>query len=111
MVVVAKVMVQGVLVEVDCVGVVSGSISGSFVVVLVLEDFGLVLCSSWRMALCCCNKRGNFLGRFNLILVAGNILVAGGARLFGIVIWWGFLDFLGFFYFLELMEEVGVLLW
>ena len=112
MVVVAKVMVQGVLVEVDCVGVVSGSISGGFVVVVVvLEGFGLVLCSSWRMALCCCNKRGNFLGRFNLILVAGNILVAVGACLFGIVIWWGFLDFLDLFYFLELMEEVGVLLW
>ena len=46
-----------------------------------------------------------------LILVAGNILVAVGACLFGIVIWWGFLDFLDFFYFLELMEEVGVLLW
>ena len=52
MVVVEKVMVQGVLVEVDCVGVVSGSIRGGFVVVVVLEGFGLVLCSSWRMALC-----------------------------------------------------------
>ena len=46
-----------------------------------------------------------------LILVAGNILVAVGACLFGIVIWWEFLDFLDFFYFLELTEEVRVLLW
>ena len=43
-VVVATVMMQGVLVEVDCVGVVFGSSSGCFVVV-VLEGFGLVLLS------------------------------------------------------------------
>ena len=35
--------VEGVLVEVYCVGVISGSNSGSFVVVVVLEDFALVL--------------------------------------------------------------------
>ena len=34
---------EGVLVEVYCVGVVSGSNSVSFVVVVVLEDFALVL--------------------------------------------------------------------
>ena len=43
--VVATVMMQGVLVEVDCVGVVFGSRSGCFVVVVVLEGFGLVLLS------------------------------------------------------------------
>lgn len=42
-VVVATVMVQGVLVEVDCVGVVSQWRSGSFVVLVALENFGLVL--------------------------------------------------------------------
>ena len=42
--VVATVIMQGVLVEVDCVGVVFGSSSGCFVVV-VLEGFGLVLLS------------------------------------------------------------------
>ena len=53
--VVATKMVQGVLVEVNCVGVVSGLSGGSFVVVVVvaLEGFGLVLWSSWRMALWC----------------------------------------------------------
>ena len=39
-------IVQGVLVEVDCVGVVSGSSSGGFVVLIALEDFGLVSWSS-----------------------------------------------------------------
>ena len=58
--VVATVMVQGVLVEVDCVGVVSGSSSGCFVVVVALEGFGLVLSSSWRMALWCWNEMGTF---------------------------------------------------
>ena len=42
---VATVMMQGVLVEVDCVGVVFGSSIGCFVVVVVLEGFGLVLLS------------------------------------------------------------------
>ena len=45
-VVVATVMLQGVLVEVDCVGVFSGSSSEGFVVVVGLEDLGLVLWSS-----------------------------------------------------------------
>ena len=45
--VVATVMLQGVLVEVDCVGVFSGSRTGGFVVVVALEDLGLVLWSSW----------------------------------------------------------------
>ena len=45
--VVATVMLQGVLVEVDFVGVFSGSSSEGFVVVVALEDLGLVLWSSW----------------------------------------------------------------
>ena len=55
-VVVATVMVQGVLVKVDCLGVVSESSSGGFVVVA-LEDLGLVLWSSSSMALWCWNER------------------------------------------------------
>ena len=51
--VLVTVMVQGVLVEVNYVGVVCGSSSGDFVVVVALEDFGLVLWSCWRMALWC----------------------------------------------------------
>ena len=50
--------------EVDCVGVVSKSSSGSFVVVVVLEDFVLLLWSSWRMVSWCWNERGNFFGTF-----------------------------------------------
>ena len=53
--IVVTVIVQGKLVEVDCVGVVSQSSSGGFLVVVVLEDFGLVLWSSWRMVLWCWN--------------------------------------------------------
>ena len=52
-VVLATVIVQGVLVEVSYVGVVCGSSSGDFVVVVALEDFGLLLCSCCRMALWC----------------------------------------------------------
>ena len=52
-VVVVTVIVQGVLMEVDCVGVVSGSSSGGFVVLIALEDFGLVSWSSSRMAFWC----------------------------------------------------------
>ena len=59
---------EGVLVEVYCVGVVSGSNSVSFVVVVVLEDFALVLWCSSRMALWCWNERGNLLRA-----VAGNM--------------------------------------
>ena len=61
MVVVVTVMVQRVLVEDDCVGLVSGSSCGGFVVVVVLEDFELVLWSSWRMNLWCWNEREDFL--------------------------------------------------
>ena len=43
--------------------------------------------------------------------VVGNIFVAVGACVFGIVIWSGFLDFLDFLVYLELLEEVGVLVW
>lgn len=39
--------------EVNYVGVVCGSGSGDFVVVVALEDFGLLLCSCCRMALWC----------------------------------------------------------
>ena len=39
--------------EVDCVGVVSGSSSGGFVVLIALEDFGLVSWSSSKMAFWC----------------------------------------------------------
>ena len=93
--------------EVDCVEVVSESSSGGFVVVVVvvLEDFGLVLCSSWRMVLWCSD---DFLRRFGLMLVAGNIFVAVGGCLFGIVIKCGFLNILDF---LEFLEELGVLVW
>ena len=59
-VVVATVILEGVLVEVDCVGVVPKLSSGIFVVVVVLENFGLVLWSSWRMALWCWNGRRTF---------------------------------------------------
>ena len=50
MVVVATVTLQEILVEVDGMGVVSESSSMGFVVVVV-EGFGLVLWSGWRMAL------------------------------------------------------------
>ena len=39
---------------------------------------------------------GDFLERFSLMSVAGNMLVAVGARLFGMVIRKGFFDFLIF---------------
>ena len=44
------------LVEVGCVGVVSESSGGCFVVVVVLEDFEVVLWCGWRMALRCWNE-------------------------------------------------------
>ena len=80
----ATVIEEGVLVEVDCLGVISEFSGGGSVVVVVLEDFGLVLWSSWRMALWCWNGRRNFLRRFSLKPVAGNMFV--GACLFGIMI-------------------------
>ena len=49
----------GMLVEVGCVGVVFESSGGGFVVV-VLEEFGVVLWCSWMMALWCWNERGTF---------------------------------------------------
>ena len=51
------------LVEVDCVGVVSESSGGGFVVVVMLEDFGVVLWHGWRTALWCWNESGDFLRR------------------------------------------------
>ena len=51
---------------------------------------------------------GDFLERFSLMSVAENMLVAVGACLFGMVIRKGFFYF---FDFLELMEEVRVLVW
>ena len=86
-VVVVTVMVQAVLVEDDCVGVVSGWSSGVFMVMIALEGFGLVLWSSWRLNLWCWDKRGDILQRFSLMSVAGNMLMAVGVCLFGIVIW------------------------
>ena len=50
--------------------VISGLSGGGFVVVVVWEDFGLVLWSGWRMALWCWNGRGDFLRRFSLKSVA-----------------------------------------
>ena len=93
--------------EADCVGVVSESSSGGFavVVVVVLEDFGLVLWSSWRMVLW---RSDDFFRCFSLMLVAGNIFVAVGGCLFGIVIKCRFLNILDF---LEFLEEPGVLVW
>ena len=95
--------------EADCVGVVSESSSGGFavVVVVVLEDFGLVLWSSWRMVLWCWNQREEFLRCFSLMSVAENMFVIVGECLFGIVIQCKFLDALDF---LELLE-VRLLVW
>ena len=75
----------GMLVEVGCVGVIFESSGGSFVVV-VLKDFRVMLWCSWRIALWCWNERGDFLQRFSLISVAGNMYVVAGAFLFGMVI-------------------------
>ena len=44
------------------------------------------------------------MGRFSLKFVAGNMLVAEGACLFGMVMRSGFLYFFYFFDFLELLE-------
>ena len=65
---------------------VSESSGGAFVVVVVLEDFGVVLWCGWRMILWCWNERGDFLQHFSLMSVAGNMYVVAGAFLFGIVI-------------------------
>ena len=95
--------------EADCVGVVSESSSGGFVVVMVvLEDFWLVLWSSWMMILWCWNQREEFLRCFSLMSVVGNMFVIAGECLFGIVIQCKFLDGLDF---LELLEEVRLLVW
>ena len=45
------------------------------------------------------------------MLVAGNMLVAVGVCLFEMVIQWRFLNFLDLCDFLELMQEVKVLVW
>ena len=52
-----------ILVEFGCVGVVFESSGRGFVVVVVVveEDFGVVLWCGWRMALWCWNERGDFL--------------------------------------------------
>ena len=55
-------------------------------VVVVLEDFGVVLWCGWRVALWCWNERGDFLQHFSLMLVTRNMYVVAGALLFGIVI-------------------------
>ena len=51
------------------------------------------------------------MGRFSLLVVVGSILVVEGACLVGIVIRRRFLEIFYFFDFLELMKEVGVLVW
>ena len=100
-------MVQEMLVE-----VVSGSSSGSFLVAVVLLDgLGLVPWSGWRVIFWCWNERRFFLGRFSLKSVEGNMLVAEGACLFGMVIQLGVLDLFDFFDFLQLMEEIETLVW
>ena len=63
------------------------------------------------MACWCWNGRRDFLGHFSLLVVVGSILVVEGACLVGIVIRWRFLEIFYFFDFLELMKEVGVLVW
>ena len=62
----------GMLVEVGCVGVVFESSGGGFVLV-VLEDFGVLLWCGCRMALWCWNETGDFLRCFSMITVAGNM--------------------------------------
>ena len=100
-------MVQEMLVE-----IVSGSSSGSFLVAVVLLDgFGLVPWSGWRVIFWCWNERRCFLGRFSLKSVEGNMLVAEGACLFRMVIRLGVLDLFDFFDFLQLMEEMETLVW
>ena len=47
----------GMLVEVDCVGVLFESSGGGFVVVMLVE-FWVVLWCGWRMALWCWNESG-----------------------------------------------------
>ena len=68
-------------------GVVSESSIRRFLMIVAVEDFGLVLLYSWKMVLWCWNERGSFLVRFILILVVGNILDAIGACLLEILIW------------------------
>ena len=54
---------------------------------------------------------GYFLGHFSLKSVAGNMSMAKGACLFGMMIWSGMLDFFDFFNFLELMQKVVLVWW
>ena len=54
---------------------------------------------------------GYFLGHFSLKSVAGNMSMAKGACLFGMMIPSGMLDFFDFFNFLELMQKVVLVWW
>ena len=54
---------------------------------------------------------GYFLGHFSLKSVAGNMSMAEGACLFGMMIQSGILDFFDFFNFLELMQKVVLVWW
>ena len=45
-----------------------------------------MLWCGWRMALWCWNERRDFLRRFSLMSVAGNMYVVASAFLFGMVI-------------------------
>ena len=54
---------------------------------------------------------GYLLGHFSLKSVAGNMSMAKGACLFGMMIQSGMLDFFDFFNFLELMQKVVLVWW
>ena len=62
----------GILVEVGWVGVVFEPSGGGFVLV-VLEDFRVLLWCGCRMPLWCWNERGDFLRCFSLMSVAENM--------------------------------------
>ena len=103
-VVVVTAMLQGVLVEVDCVEVVFGSSSEGFVVFGALKDFGLLLWSTWRMTLWCWNKGGGRFGMFQSDVgggkhVSGSRCVtlwnSGSVGIFGFFRFFGFLGVVG----------------
>ena len=62
----------GMLEEAGWVGVVFESSGGGFVIV-VLEDFRVLLWCGCRMVLWCLNERGDFLRCFSLMSVAANM--------------------------------------
>ena len=56
-------------------------------------------------------RRDALFGGFSIKLVAGNMSVSEGASRFEMVVRSAFLDLFYFFDFLELMDEVEVLVW